>query len=184
MFAAERWAQAFIDACGYENLENGITALKVIEGCLASASGAVFGSACALRMGGMLRSAGEKAGYPGGDKGMEAARHTVMLLIKKNLVKHLHSVIQEIEKIRAAKNGLVTVTVESVFPLTADSAKALKARLTEKLAAREIDLRARIVPELLGGCRLYIGGECWDASLRGQLHKMAAALDAAGGFSW
>jgi F-type H+-transporting ATPase subunit delta len=184
MFMPERWAQAFIDACGYENLENGTAALKAINACLLHASGAVFGSVCALQMGEMLRTAGEKAGYHGGDKGMEAARYTFMLLIKKNLIKHLHSIIQEIEKIQAAKNGIITVTVDSVFPLDADYTQVLIARIKEKLAVREINLEMRIVPELLGGCRIRIGSDCWDASLRGQLHKMATNLHIAGGFSW
>jgi F-type H+-transporting ATPase subunit delta len=76
------------------------------------------------------------------------------------------------------------VRVDCTFPLDEAFTEALRAKLREETAAREVRIDARLMPELIAGCRLHIGSDCRDASLRGQLHKMAADLRAAGGCSW
>jgi F0F1-type ATP synthase delta subunit len=52
----------------------------------------------------------------------------------------------------------------------------LRKQIQEKTGAADVKLSARIVPEILGGYRLRIGGLCIDASLKGQLAKMAEEL--------
>jgi F-type H+-transporting ATPase subunit delta len=61
-----------------------------------------------------------------------------------------------------------------------DFEDTLKKQIQEKTGAPEIKLEKRIMPELLGGCRLRMDSTLIDASLRSQLQKMAVDLKAGG----
>ncbi|MDR1933717.1 MAG: F0F1 ATP synthase subunit delta [Spirochaetales bacterium] len=178
MFEAGRWAQAFLAACGSRK-EEGIAALKVFESCMERVP-IGSGSAAADRLGKMIR---ESLGTSS-DRGTEAARRTVMLLVKKGFTKRTASVLREAKKLFEAENGILRVVVDSAFALDARFEGVLRGTIKERTAAREVILHVRIMPQLIGGCRLYIGTQCFDASVHGQLHKMAADLRAAGGFAW
>jgi F-type H+-transporting ATPase subunit delta len=108
--------------------------------------------------------------------------------LSKGLVRHIPAVAREAEKLFEAENGILTITVDFAFPPDGKDGAAFSGRLAaavkEKTGSREVRVNTRLMPELIGGCRLYIGSECLDASLRGQLHKMAADLSAAGGNAW
>jgi F-type H+-transporting ATPase subunit delta len=193
MFAPERWAAAFINACDVpggvlDAAGEGLAALKDICPQVARIPGVVSGSTAAAQLDRMVQTAiqssllsPEAAASPG----LRAARRLIILLVRKGLFHHSGAVIQEIEKILDHKKGILPVTVETPFPPDGQFQEALKLGLQKKTGALEIKLLIRIVPELLGGCRLCIGGEFLDASLRGQIQKMAADLQAApGGIAW
>jgi F0F1-type ATP synthase delta subunit len=50
--------------------------------------------------------------------------------------------------------------------------------IREKTGAANVKMKTSVRPELLGGYRLRIGGFYIDASLKGQLAKMKADLEA------
>jgi F0F1-type ATP synthase delta subunit len=74
---------------------------------------------------------------------------------------------------------VLAVTVESATPLDRAFEEQLKQRIRERLGAAAVKLNAAVVPDLLGGYRLRIGGFFIDASLKGQMEQMKA--DLAGG---
>jgi F-type H+-transporting ATPase subunit delta len=181
MFAERRWARAFLDACG-DKKEDGLAALRVFKSC-AGKWYVGTGSFAARRLFRVLREAVEASGG-GENAGILAACRTLTLLVQKGLAKYLGSLEAAAEKMWEAENGILTAGLDSAFPLDEGFTDTLKGAIAGKTAVREVRLSVRLMPELIGGCRLHIGTECLDASLRGQLHKMAADLHAAGGFSW
>jgi hypothetical protein len=179
MFAAGRWARAFLAACaGHE--EEGLAALKAIGACVPAASWDA-GSGAAERLGRALFGA---AGFSDAGAGRLAACRTLVLLVRKGLARHLPELVREAQKIWEAENGILAVVLESAFPLEGEFVETLRRAVQEKTAARRIDVDLRLEPRLIGGCRLRVGAQCLDASLSGQLRKMAADLRAAGGSSW
>ncbi|MDR3200595.1 MAG: ATP synthase F1 subunit delta [Spirochaetales bacterium] len=178
MFEAKRWARAFLAACG-DQKEDGIAALRVFEGCMERVPIGT-GTLAANRLEKMIRASMGASS----DRGVEAACRTLTLLVKKGLTKRVSLVLQEAEKIREAENGILNVVVDSAFALDEEFTTSLRGKIKEETAAREVRLNVRLMPRLIGGVRLHIGTECFDASVRGQLHKMAADLRAAGGFAW
>jgi hypothetical protein len=181
MFAAGRWAQAFLDACA-DKKEDGLAALKAIESCAPPAFWG-SGSGAAQRLGRALSGAPGISAL-GENPGILAACRTLMLLVKKDRVKHISEVVREAQAIWESENGILSVVIESAFPLDEEFTEILRKAIQEKTAARQLRLIPRVVPDLIGGCRLRMGTQCVDASVSGQLHKMAADLHAAGGFSW
>ena len=178
MFAALRWAEAFLAACGNKKEEG----LAVLAACAAAASRSRLGRGylAARHLEEALRNAGGDA--PGA--GALAACRTAALLVRKGMARQVPAVLREALKIHDGENNILNVRVDSAFPLDEAFMEALRAKLREQTAAREVRVTPRLMPELLAGCRLFMGSDCLDASLRGQLHKMAASLHAAEGWSW
>ena len=178
MFAADRWAQAFMNVCAGAQ-EEGLAVFQAFaDGIRRARIGS--GSGAEKRFEKLVRDSLGAA--PQG--AAAAACRTLALLLRKGMSRHIPAVAREARKLWEAQNGILNATLDSAFPPEADFTDALAAALREKTAAREVRLKLRLMPDLIGGCRLYMGSECLDASVRGQLKKMAADLHAAGGIQW
>jgi F-type H+-transporting ATPase subunit delta len=182
MFQSERWADAFVGACKDKTGE-GLAALKAMIPPIARLPGPVLGADDGVRVERMLRAALKSTGAGSQDEGAEYAVRFVTLLIQKGCFKHLEAVLQAVEQLVAAENGVITVNAESVSPLDDELLENIKAALKKKTGAREIRLVSHIVPELLEGYRLRIGTERIDTSLIGQIQRMTMDLHAAGALS-
>jgi hypothetical protein len=183
MFHPDRWALAFTAACG-EDAENGLAALKVLLACLNRLPAPVTGDYPARQLEGMLRRAAGASGVSEASPiqwGLEMAIRFILLLVKKGRFRQAGRVVAEVETLVDRRKGILKAVVEAAAPPDPAFEADLKAALCKKTAASGIALETRIRPELLGGYRLIIGGEAWDASLRGQIQNMAGALEAA---SW
>jgi hypothetical protein len=185
MFHPDRWALAFTAACG-EDAEDGLAALKALLGCLSRLPAPVTGDYPARRLEGMMRRAAGAAGFSQAPRGLEAAMRVILLLVKKGRFRQAGKVVTEVENLLNREKGIFSVVVEASASPDPAFVADLKAALCKKTDASGVEAEVRIRPELLGGCRLIIGGEAWDASLRGQLQDMARSLErapGAGGFA-
>ncbi|MDR1424636.1 MAG: F0F1 ATP synthase subunit delta [Azoarcus sp.] len=77
--------------------------------------------------------------------------------------------------LKNGQEGVKAVQITSAFPLDDAALTALKADLEARFKAR-IEATVSLDPELIGGVRIAIGDEVIDASIRGKLADMAAAL--------
>jgi F-type H+-transporting ATPase subunit delta len=201
MFLAERWAEAFVASWASANASgaiktSGINAAAASPGRTAEAGsageglavlravlplvrgipGEVSGRTAALRLEKMLRTAAAGAGE---SPGVEAAIRLLVLLVKKGDLQFSEALTEAIEKIIDRQRGALGCILETAVSPEEDIQEALKKALIKKTGAAEIRLSWQINPELLGGFRLRLGDEVFDASLRGQLEQMAADLEAA-----
>ena len=191
MFQGDRWADAFMAACG-DHAEEGLDVLKAVAPAISRLPKEVSGSGDAARLEKLLRSALGSPAPTGSvaptNAGAEYAIRFAVLLVRKGFLGRLGAAIRAIEQRIDAKNGVCTVHIESAQPLDDDLAARIKAGLIKRTGAREIRLVSRLAPELLGGYRLRIGTELIDTSLKGQLERMArethAGAGADGGFRW
>ncbi|AEF84863.1 ATP synthase F1, delta subunit [Treponema primitia ZAS-2] len=188
MFQGERWAEAYMGASA-GHAGDGLEILKALVPVVSRLPGQVLGKEDGAQLERMLRKALEQSGAD--SAGAEYALRLVVLLVRKAYFKHLAELLRIIEQRLDAENGILTVNVESVYPLDDELQEKLKAGLKKKTGAREIKLVSQIVPELLGGYRLRIGTELIDTSLKGQIQRMAMNLHAdmsekgsRGGFRW
>jgi F-type H+-transporting ATPase subunit delta len=156
--------------------EEALAALKALAPFLEAIPGRAGGRSDAARLERMLR---EAAGtVPEGAAGLERAIRLIVLLVRRNLRNLVVPVIREGEKILDAMEGTLEVRLESAGPMDGDILDALKQRLAARTGVKQIRIVPADDPELLGGCRLVIGSEALDASLRGQIGQMAADLRA------
>ncbi|GHV75422.1 hypothetical protein AGMMS49942_02430 [Spirochaetia bacterium] len=170
MFQGDRWADAFM-AASAGHAGEALDVLKAIEPALSRLPLAVSGSGDAGRLEKLLRSA---LGSPAPiDAGAEYAIRFLTLLVRKGYFTHFGAALRALEQRIDAKNGVLTVQVESAQPLDEDLQEKITALLVRRTGAREVRLVSRLVPELLGGYRLRFGAELVDTSLKGQLQRMA-----------
>jgi F-type H+-transporting ATPase subunit delta len=158
-----------------------LAALKALFSSLNQLPAPVSGTFAARQLEAMMRNAVVKTGFAkGGAKaaGLEQAIRFILLLVKKGCFPQSGRVVQEIESILNRRQGILMVRLEAASPPDAAFEEDLKAMLCEKTGAVEVVIENRIVPELLGGYRLLIGDESWDASLREQLRSLARTLGA------
>ncbi len=79
------------------------------------------------------------------------------------------------EHFKDADEGIKEAAIESAFPMAEKETKSLIAQLEKHFSTRLRPI-ITVVPELLGGIRATVGGEVFDASVRGKLNAMRVEL--------
>jgi len=110
-----------------------------------------------------------------GERVADAARNLLILLVRNDRLSALPYIVERYEQLRQAHQSTVEASVESAFPLN-DGQLEILVRQLEKRTGQRVKAALRVAPELIGGVRVQIGDEVWDASVRGQIDSMAAAL--------
>jgi F-type H+-transporting ATPase subunit delta len=172
-----RWALAFTNSLG-RDAEEGFEILKVLSVWIKRLPGSVSGSSAASRLEGLILEGAVKAGLGKGPAVEKVSRFTA-LLVKKDLIRMVDRILEEVEKILDKRRGTLRVFAESALPLEGDLEKRICDDIRKK-GINEVRLEKKINPDLVGGYRLRIGDEIIDASVRFQLQKMAAELAVGG----
>jgi F-type H+-transporting ATPase subunit delta len=79
------------------------------------------------------------------------------------------------ESLKREDEGIEEAVIASAFPLDAPALAALQKTLETQFGSR-LQGRVEIDPSLIGGVRVKVGDRVFDASVRGKLDAMAAAL--------
>jgi hypothetical protein len=204
MFAAERWADAFIKACegvfespdkgtGGVLMEAAVTdvdivirecqaGLEVIKLAFHSLSHLripVSGSAAAAQFNIFLGAAMQKCGYKGGENGIEAARAVIFLLIQRNYFQYAGLLIDEIEDLLLKKQNILTVLLDCAEKPDDSFLENIKNTLKKRKNVHDVRITVVIMPELIGGYRINIGGVREDFSVLGRITQMEKTLSGA-----
>lgn len=99
----------------------------------------------------------------------------VDLLLTNYRLQHLAVVMEALEAEVDRRLGVTTARVTTAHPLDGDETERLRAALAG-LLDREVELELAVEPELLAGFRARVGSTLYDASLRGQLDRLAERL--------
>jgi F-type H+-transporting ATPase subunit delta len=103
------------------------------------------------------------------------ARNLLIILVRNDRLPVLPYIVELYEQLREEHEEIVDVRVESAFPMSDQQLTSLVATL-ERRTGRKVQATVSVAPELIGGVTVKIGDDVWDASVRGQLSNMAAAL--------
>lgn len=87
----------------------------------------------------------------------------------------LPQVVSAFAAIAAAQRGEVNAEVSSAHPLSDEQLKALAEKLKAR-EGREVKLKAKVDPEILGGLVVRIGSKQIDSSIRTRLNTLANAM--------
>jgi len=102
-------------------------------------------------------------------------RNFVRVLVDNERLRTLPEIRNLFVVLKNEHEGVLEARIASAFPLDDATLASLKTDLETRFKAR-IDATVTIEPELIGGVRIAIGDEVIDASVRGKLANMAAAL--------
>jgi F-type H+-transporting ATPase subunit delta len=199
MFYGNRWAAAFINTLG-DNAGEGFVCLKALVNPLKGVSGLLFGYSAARRLEAMLRDSCTAINTSAfnintdtvnintntvnintngvNTTALEYVIRFIILMVEKNQFRNIDLILRTIEESLDMKNGILSVTVESAVPLDDVLEDTLRRRIIAQTGAADLKLKTILSPSLLGGYRLRMGGYFIDASLKGQMEKMKADLEA------
>jgi len=177
MLMSKQWASAFVNSIAKEggDIEDCINMLKALADSLPAT---VSGRVAAIRLEPLVRGA-----IPEVKQGQEITIRFFLLMVKKNIVRHVDSVIGEIKKILDKRSGVINVTAEYAFEPEKDFISEIEEFIKKQTGAASVKLTGQINSELIGGYRLKIDDEIIDASVRRQLLKMKTCLAAVDGGS-
>ena len=176
MFHANRWSSAFIAVMG-ENADEGLVCLRALVPPIRAIPGALFGYADSRKLEKLLLESADASEFSQ-TCAMYVIRFIVML-VEKNLLRHIDLVMQRIEDQLDRQNGVLAVTAELTSAMEGTFEEELRRQIMEHTGAVQIKLKTRLAPELLGGYRIRIGEFYIDASLKGQMERMKADLETA-----
>jgi len=110
-----------------------------------------------------------------GNKFSNEGRNFILLLVENKRVEVLPEVSDLFEQLKAQHEGVLEAKVASAFKMTDQQLKDLVVGLESKFK-RKIEAKVNVNPELIGGVKVEIGDEVFDASVRGKLEAMSVAL--------
>ena len=113
-----------------------------------------------------------------GDATVTAQQRNLLKLLSANgRLAALPAIASRFEQLRAESQGTVDAELVAAFAVGDEQRRAVAAALSHKLG-RRVRLSAREDRGLIGGAIVRAGDLVIDASVRGQLQQLAAALDA------
>ena len=102
-------------------------------------------------------------------------RNLVQVLIDNGRLDLLPHIRSQFEALRREQEGLVEARIISALPVTDEQVRPLLDALERKYG-RKVNAQVEVDPQLIGGARIVIGDKVIDATVRGRLDAMAAAL--------
>lgn len=196
MFVPSHWAQGFINAgngaavggavTGVDEAALALELFRLMAATVLSIRGQVAGTMAARRLGELFRRVFAAVPPQGGEaeaRSRELALGLITLLVKKDLLRRGDRIIEAIEEELDRRRGILRADLDFARDPGGELTEQLKKALMAKTGASGVRLRTNLVPALLAGCRLRIGSDSIDASLRARLKGLEAELAGAhGGF--
>lgn len=102
-------------------------------------------------------------------------KNVIQLLIENRRLDLLPQIRAQFEQLKSEHEGEAEAEVVSAFPLSDAELGSLTATL-EKRFKRKIRPAVRIDKDLIGGVKVTVGDEVFDASIRARLASMATTL--------
>jgi F-type H+-transporting ATPase subunit delta len=103
------------------------------------------------------------------------ARNLVQVLLENDRLELVPQVRSLYEALRREHESVIEAQVISARPITDEQLAALVARL-EATHRRRVRAKVEVDPGLIGGVKIVVGDKVIDATVRGKLDQMAAAL--------
>lgn len=110
-----------------------------------------------------------------GDKMDGLGRNFIQVLAHNRRLELLPQIRDLFEELRREHEGTLEARIVSALPIDDEQTKQLVARLEAKYQ-RKISAHVEVDPQLIGGVRIMVGDKVIDATVRGRLEAMAAAL--------
>jgi F-type H+-transporting ATPase subunit delta len=110
-----------------------------------------------------------------GDKLDGQGRNFLQVLVQNRRLMLLPQIRTQYEELRRGHEGVLEALIVSALQISDEQVAQLVASLEAK-NGRKVTARVEVDPELIGGVRIVVGDKVIDATVRGRLDAMAAAL--------
>jgi len=106
----------------------------------------------------------------------KATKDFAAYLKDKGLLAHVPRIIADYGKLYNEKHGMLDASVTLTTRLGESEKKKLKEALLKKYAVKDVTIDERIDQRLIGGIRILVGDELYDASVQNSLRQLQAQL--------
>jgi len=103
------------------------------------------------------------------------ARNLIQLLVHNRRLSLLTEIRALFEQLKLEDEGKLDAKISSAFPME-DTQRNQVVNLLSSRFKRKINATVIVDSNLIGGIKVEVGDKIWDASVRGRLQNMAAAL--------
>lgn len=103
------------------------------------------------------------------------ARRFLALLLRNYRLGQLPAVVDTLEDLLNRRLGIAIAEVTTAEALSEAERNELEKTL-ERLLDRDVELKLAVDPALMAGFVARVGSDLYDASLRGQLHRLASRM--------
>lgn len=110
-----------------------------------------------------------------GDKLSGDARNFVQVLVQNNRLDLMPLIRAHFEALKRDKEGVLEAKIISALPMSDEQVKQLVTQLETKYK-RKVTVQVETDATLIGGVKIVVGDQVIDATVRGKLDAMAAAL--------
>jgi F-type H+-transporting ATPase subunit delta len=100
----------------------------------------------------------------------------LMLLVDHRRISWLQGICQQYQALLREFNRIVLAEAIAPTELTEKQKEAIAQKVKQMTGAKQVELKTRIDPDLLGGLIVKVGSRVIDLSLRGQLRRLANSL--------
>ncbi|MCA9409685.1 MAG: ATP synthase F1 subunit delta [Candidatus Omnitrophica bacterium] len=105
----------------------------------------------------------------------ETTHGLLYVLIERNRIEHLESILQSFEDLYRDELGLVSAEVTVASEIDAAAQAKIK-ELVHALTQKSPELDIKTDPDIIGGLKIKVGNTILDASLKSKLERMHQAL--------
>jgi F-type H+-transporting ATPase subunit delta len=109
----------------------------------------------------------------------ELVRNFILLVIEKGRAEELDGILDELDALVAAEEGILDVELTTAVELSDDEATKILGQI-EQVSGRRLRASRRVEPALIGGFVLQAGSYRADASVRGRLQRLRRQLTGSG----
>ena len=115
----------------------------------------------------LLGALGERLDGPG--------RNFVQVLIQNGRLDLVREIKAQYDELKREHLGVLEARIVSAMPMNDDQVRPLVSALEAKYK-RRVNAQVEVDPQLIGGARILVGDKVIDATVRGRLDAMRAAL--------
>ena len=105
-----------------------------------------------------------------------ALKRSVKVLENKRMIGNSKNVLSALQEIIDKKEGIVRMKATTAHKMETTERKKLENEIKEKYKAQNVESLFFEKPELLGGIRVEVGDEVWDATYKNKLRKLKKFL--------
>ncbi|TAF52083.1 MAG: F0F1 ATP synthase subunit delta [Oscillatoriales cyanobacterium] len=103
-------------------------------------------------------------------------KNFLMLLVDRSRVFLLDAICEQYQSLLRDLKGIVLAEVTSASELSHDQVEAVREKVKSFTGANGVDISLSTDADLIGGVTIKVGSQVLDASLRGQLRRLALSL--------
>lgn len=111
-----------------------------------------------------------------GDEGQQLTVNLAGLLIDRRRFRSLPKLYGHFHDLLLARRGIAVADVTTAVPLTADELSSVRAHLRTITGGQDVELRAAVDPDIIGGIVVRIGDQLLDGSVTSRLRRLRDQL--------